>query len=103
MNTSSEKRSSKRVSYFCEVECEGAGSRFQTRISDLSADGAFIDAVTSYPEGSTLTLKFAIGSRQITTTAEVRYRMPQIGMGVRFIEMTADDREVIRSVVGTGG
>lgn len=96
----SEKRTAKRVGYLCEVQCEGADSRrFQTRISDLSTDGAFVDSITIYPGGSLMKLKFTIRSTEIHVTAQVRYCMPQIGMGVRFVDLTPSDRAVIAELV----
>jgi hypothetical protein len=94
-----EKRAAQRVSYLCDVECEGAGARFRTRINDLSTDGAFIDSVTNFPQGSIVKLRFRIGDKAITVNSEVRYCMPQIGMGVRFTDLSADDRAAIARVI----
>jgi hypothetical protein len=100
MGDQSEKRAAKRVGYLCEVECEGADNRrFQTRISDLSTDGAFVDSITTYPGGSLMKLKFIVRSTEIRVTAQVRYCMPQIGMGVCFVDLTPGDRAVIADLV----
>jgi hypothetical protein len=70
------------------VECDGDGlRRLATRINDLSMTGAFIDSVTCYSTGTILRLRFRINEIIIETTAEVRYSMPRMGMGVRFLDL----------------
>ena len=88
MSYSNDRRDAKRISYICEVQCEGNGvSRLATRINDLSLTGAFIDSVTCYPTGTVLRLRFHILDVLIETRAEVRYSMPRMGMGVHFLDL----------------
>jgi uncharacterized protein DUF4388/PilZ domain-containing protein len=95
-----EKRASKRINYICEVECKGEGvNRLSTRINDLSTTGAFIDSMTSFAIGATLNLRFRVKDFLIETTAEVRYAMPQIGMGVRFIDLKPEHLAVLESLI----
>jgi hypothetical protein len=95
-----ERRAAKRVSYPCEVECEGSGiSRLATRINDVSITGAFIDCRSSFPVGSTVTMRYRVRSTQVIADAEVRYCMPQIGMGVRFLNLKPEYLDAIQSVV----
>jgi hypothetical protein len=101
MVEASEKRSAKRVPFFCEVECTGAGDDpLSPRISDLSTTGAFIDSMVAVPAGSRLTLKFKLSSGQpAVVDAEVVHSMPHFGMGVRFVDLTDEQRKVIERVV----
>jgi DNA-binding response OmpR family regulator len=94
------RRASVRVPYLCEVECLGIdfGSVIQ-RINDLSTGGVFIDAAKPFPVGSSFSLKFRVPDKEIRVTGEVRYSMPRIGMGVHFLDLGADDRVAIQSVV----
>jgi hypothetical protein len=97
-----DKRQSRRVSYACEVVCTGVGmgtSPLNPRISDLSATGAFIDCMTQIPQGSKVKLKFTLGGREITGTAEVAHSMPSFGMGVKFVELSDEDRRAIEEFV----
>ena len=99
-NRSAEKRREKRIAYLCEVECEGASvGRLNTRINDLSSSGVFIDSMTCFPVGSILKLKFRLQDSEINASAEVRYCMPQIGMGVKFIELPDHARQMIEDIV----
>jgi hypothetical protein len=100
MRYGKDRRESKRISYLCEVECEGAGlNRLATRINDLSTTGAFIDSLTCYAPGTHLRLRFHIDDALIETTAEVRYTMPQMGMGVRFIDLEPDHLAALESLI----
>ena len=95
-----EKRKAKRIVYMCEVECVGAEvPSLRTRITDLSTTGVFIDSLTCFAVGSVLRLKFRINDALIETTGEVRYCMAQIGMGVRFINLSPEHQELIENLV----
>ncbi|HZM85015.1 MAG TPA: DUF4388 domain-containing protein [Blastocatellia bacterium] len=100
MITNDDRRESKRISYICEVECEGSGLNYlATRIQDLSTTGAFIDSLTCHPPGSHLRLRFRIHDTLIETAAEVRYAMPQMGMGVRFLDLTPGYAALLESLI----
>lgn len=100
MRYDKDKREAKRISYLCEVECEGVGvSRLATRINDLSMTGAFIDSLTCYAPGTSLRLRFHIKDVLIETAAEVRYAMPQMGMGVRFLDLKPDQLAALESLI----
>ena len=99
----SDLRHAPRMSYACEVECTGVGmgmSPLNPRISDLSTTGAFIDSMTHLPVGSKVKVTFQVAGRAITAVAEVAHAMPQFGMGVRFVELSEEDRLAIAAFVG---
>jgi hypothetical protein len=99
-----EGRRAPRVPYLAEVQCTGVGmgtSPLNPRISDLSTSGAFIDSMTQMPVGAHLKLVFRINGHEVNTTAEVAHSMPQFGMGVRFVELSEEDRYAITRLVGT--
>ena len=95
-----ERREAKRVSYICEVECQGIGiNRLATRITDLSTTGAFIDSMTCFTQGTILKIKFRVKDIPIETDCEVRYSMPQMGMGVRFLNLKPEHLSVLDNFV----
>lgn len=104
-----DRRNAKRVGYVCQVECEtdseaesGASVSISqtTRICDLSLSGAFIDSTTSFAPGTILKLAFDAGGATITASAEVRYTIPQIGMGVRFIDLMPEQTAALERLIG---
>jgi hypothetical protein len=100
MTNGRERREAKRISYICEVLCEGSGMRsLTTRINDLSTTGVFIDSMSTYPVGSVIKLKFNVRDVPIEVSGEVRYAMAQVGMGVRFIDLKPEHREAIECMI----
>jgi hypothetical protein len=61
--------------------------------------GAFIDSMTCYPPGTILKLRFRVMDVLIETAAEVRYSMPQMGMGVLFLGLSPDHVAALESLI----
>ena len=96
-----DRRSDERVDYLCEVKIEGADDRpFTTRMNDISVGGAFINSIISLRVGAMLKLSFRVRSAEITAMAEVRYSMPRVGMGIRFVDLSSEHVAAIAGVVG---
>ena len=99
---SDDKRSAPRVPNFTEVDCyaaDGTGTPIPARMSDLSVTGAFIDSVNTLPLGTKLALHFMAGQHELLVGAEVVHAMPQFGMGVRFLNLTAEGRAAIEALI----
>lgn len=101
-----DRRDAKRVSYVCEIECEAEGegevagsTRITTRLCDLSLSGAFIDSSTGFAPGTILTLTFQAAEMEIRTRAEVRYAMPESGIGVQFVSLTAEQMSALECLI----
>lgn len=100
MNKGRERREARRITHICEVECDGTGiSRLATRITDLSTTGAFIDSMTNFAVGTRLGLKFRVKDATIETMCQVRYQMPQVGMGVQFLDLRPEYLAVLEHFV----
>jgi hypothetical protein len=85
-----------------EVTYEGGGIRGDTRISDISTTGVFIDALTPLPAGSLVTLRFTLpGGHIVETSGKVVQSQPRIGMGVVFTSLSPEDENRIRETVGS--
>lgn len=92
-----DRRRARRV--FHRVKAEGYGpttGHFATRLSDLSATGAFVDSVSGFAEGTVFRIKFNIDTREIDVTSEVRYCIEHIGMGIHFLDLSDEDRRAIK-------
>ena len=100
-----DKRAKARVGYLCEVECSGVsvGVALNSRISDLSVTGAFIDSMVTLPEGTMVRLKFSLPTVDVNCMGVVMHEMPQFGMGVRFLELTPEQLAALAALVTAGG
>jgi hypothetical protein len=99
---SQDKRASPRVTNVVDVDCrtmDGTDVPLAARISDLSTSGAFLDSMNAVPPGTRLALRFTAGGQEIRAAAEVVHTMPQFGMGVRFLDLSGDDRAAIEALV----
>jgi len=83
-----------------EVKYEGAGFRANTRISDISTTGVFIDAMSPLPIGSALKLSFTLpNGHAIVAEGRVAQSQPMIGMGVEFTSIADEDVLHIRELI----
>ncbi|HSB08457.1 MAG TPA: ATPase domain-containing protein [Blastocatellia bacterium] len=94
-----ERRGRTRVPYVSELECESGGNRLFARTHDVSTSGIFIHSSVVWDPGSQLKLKFRVGSTWIETIGEICYSLPQIGMGVRFLDLNTEHRAAIEALV----
>lgn len=92
-----ERRKLKRVSYICEVECEGQGPI--TRMTNLSIKGAYLKTPNPFPKDAMVKLYFRMGAMDIETDATVIHSTPGIGMGVLFSNLSPQYRAMIEKVV----
>ena len=83
-----------------DVWYEGDNVRGETRISDLSVRGAYIETMTPLPVGSLFKLIFELpDSMVIETEGTVVHSEPRIGMGVRFDSLSAEQTSYIRQFI----
>ncbi len=100
-----EKRHAQRVPYPSEVECVLSDGLpiANTRLADLSTGGAFVESVNELPVGTALTLNFQVGERTIHVSGQIVQTMPQFGFGVRFTDLSPEDKTAIAALVAQGG
>lgn len=74
------------------VTYEGHSQDIVTRPPDISSRGMFINTTRVFPEGAVLKVQFrlALSGYEIHSRAEVRYCLPGVGVGVEFVDISAD-------------
>jgi type IV pilus assembly protein PilZ len=107
----SERRRSERVEVLWSVDCEADDTFLYASITNISELGIFVKTREPLQVGTRLTLRFAppnsiepfVLSGQVQWVNPVRLlsenRNP--GMGIRFVDLTPDDRERLVEVVHT--
>src|SRR6185295_1257782 len=87
-----------------EVRYEGAGMRGQTRISDMSATGVYVDVMNPLPAGVSLTIDFTLpDGHEIHAQGLVVRSESRIGMAVMFTRIKPEDQQRIAEIVGQAG
>jgi hypothetical protein len=89
-----------RLTFYCEARIDGLDvARSLCRVADLGVGGAFVEARTVLPPGARTTIGFSILGQEIRTAAEVRYALPGIGMGLRFVNLPEIGEMAIRTLI----
>jgi c-di-GMP-binding flagellar brake protein YcgR len=97
-------RLSRRARVDIPIECRlpDSGGLFRGRIVDISGTGVRVSVRARLSPGVPVLLRFAIGDREIETTAHiVHFAEGQDGRhhGMRFADLTTEDRAVIARFV----
>jgi hypothetical protein len=99
------RRRHERHSHFTDLSMihEGFEEDICVRPPDLSPHGMFINTRNFYPEGAILKLRFRLtrSGVVIETRGEVRYCLKGVGVGVEFIEISAEFIQAIEQEIGT--
>jgi type IV pilus assembly protein PilZ len=93
------------------VDCEAEDTFLYASIANISELGIFVRTTTPLPVGSRLTLRFAPpgwsscfvlqGAVQWINEAHPLRATLNPGMGIRFVDLTLDDREQIVAAIRT--
>jgi hypothetical protein len=86
------------------VTYEGHSEDVALRPPDISTRGMFINTNRNFPEGAVLVVQFCLGhsGAEVSTRAEVRYCLPGVGVGVEFVDISADAVRAIEKEIQLG-
>ena len=104
---STSRRAQERVSVTWNVDCRSDDTFLYAYITNVSAMGLFVKTDTPLPIGTRLELAFSPdGVRPFRLIGEVAWinadsKSPNPGMGVRFVELHADERERLVAAIKT--
>jgi len=92
-----DRRSQDRLDVSLDAVWDGHGNR-PARITDLSEGGCFVDTSGEALIGERLTFRVEVpGGNSLELTGEVAHHMPPVGFGLRFIELSDEQREQLLS------
>ena len=106
-----DRRSAERVQVTWSVDCETEDTFLYASIANISEMGIFVRTRDPLPVGTLLTLRFQppgavdpfvlAGQVQWVNPVRALSVSPNPGMGVRFVELTADARERLVAAIRT--
>jgi hypothetical protein len=79
-----------------ELVEEDSGARLDSRISDLSLNGCYVDTVNPLPDGTLVRLRIFTETHSFEAPATVVHSQAFMGMGVKFREVQPKFGEVLR-------
>ena len=86
-----------------DVYFDGRDATGVASTKDISVGGFYMNTQASLPEGATLLVRIPLGDgRQIIANAEVVYSNPARGVGLRFQNLSDENRTLIESELGRG-
>jgi PilZ domain len=90
-----ERRKHDRSRLIVDVHFDGAESTGVASTKDISPGGLYMTTSTEIPVGAMLALRIPIGARHVVVKGEVIYSNPGEGVGVKFRELSDEDRSLL--------
>ena len=84
-----------------ELRDESFDVRTWATFTDISLHGCYVEAQATYPVGTVVRMKLEVNGVRLETKGEVRVNYPYLGMGIAFLEMSEENRERLKDVLGT--
>lgn len=77
-----------------EIEINEVGSSFPVRgaTTDVSLGGCYVATIFPLAVGSQISFKMQVGCENIKGRGSIQTCHPGVGMGIRFIDLTAQDK-----------
>ena len=92
-----------RARLIVDVYFDGKDATGVASTKDISVGGFYMNTQATLPEGATLLVRIPLGDgRQIIANAEVVYSNPARGVGLRFQNLSDENRTLIESELGRG-
>jgi hypothetical protein len=98
-----EKRRSRRLKCEGSVRMREAGCDVDTWASftDVSIHGCYVEAQATYPVGTNLELKLEVNEFKIETKGNVRVCYPYLGMGIAFVDTSAENQARLKELLAS--
>jgi hypothetical protein len=97
-----DRRKHSRIPLSLTVVWESASGKYEARASDISLGGCFIDTIGLVAVGDTISFKLRISETEtIELDGEVVSELPRFGFGVRYINLSDENRLRLKSIIGS--
>ena len=94
-----DRRSQERLEVCLEAVWDGSGNR-SARITDLSEGGCYVDTTGETLTGELLNFRVQLpNGNWLELTGEVAHQMRTVGFGLRFVELSDEQREQLRQFI----
>jgi hypothetical protein len=96
-STFRDKREVPRYTFIADVTVTDVANdtRMSGRISEISRKGCYVDLLNPLPVGTSLQLKITRDRGVFMTPARIIYTQPGMGMGVAFVDISADQLKTL--------
>lgn len=95
-----DRRKDDRLEICLDAFWDGKSGNYVARVTDLSEGGCYFDTLGEAHVGEILSFKFQLPSGEwLELVGEVAHETPPLGFGVRFVYLTDDQIEKLRSLI----
>ena len=96
----SDRRREERLEVCLDAVWDGKSGNYTARVTDLSEGGCYLDTMGEALSGEIVSFKLHLtGDDWIELTGQVAHQSPPIGFGLRFVNLTDEQIERLRSVI----
>jgi hypothetical protein len=96
----SDRRSEKRLEVCLDAVWDGNSGKHPARVTDLSEGGCYVDSLGDALIGEVLNIKLQLQNGEwLELSGEVAHHMPPMGFGVRFVNLSPEQFEKLRSLL----
>lgn len=100
-----ERRSAVRKSVIASAQVveAGSGARLRARSCDLVVQGCYIDTINPCPAGTLVRIRLEKEGATVDSKGKVVYRLPGLGMGIAFLDLTPENQHVLEQWLALSG
>lgn len=84
-----------------ELRAQDCDVRTWATFKDVSLHGCYVEAQATYPVGTALKMKLEANGFRVETKGEVRVNYPYLGMGIAFVDMSAESQAQLKGLLST--
>jgi len=98
----SDRRTDERLEVCLDAVWDGKSGNYSARVTDLSEGGCYVDTLGAAHVGEILSFKLQSPHGDwFELTGEVAHETPPLGFGLRFVYLTDEQLEQLRSLLAT--
>jgi hypothetical protein len=95
----SDRRREDRFEVCLDAVWDGKSGNYIARVTDLSEGGCYVDTMGEAHVGEIITFKLQLPTGDLELTGEVAHETPPLGFGLRFVYLTDDQTQQLRSLI----
>ncbi len=96
----SNRRREDRLEVCLDAAWDGKSGNYTARVTDLSEGGCYLDTLGEANVGEILSFKVQTPTGEwLELTGEVAHETPPLGFGVRFVSLSDEQLETLRSLI----
>jgi hypothetical protein len=96
----SDRRREDRLEVCLDAVWDGKSGNYTARVTDLSEGGCYLDTMGEALSGEIVSFKLHMsGADWLDLTGEVAHQCPPMGFGLRFVDLTDEQLEKLRSLI----